>query len=487
MVTQKLKTEFVKNLNNVAKTFEDMKISSKDKCLWRCSICGYEWQTQFKSRAGQNRGCPKCSNKARGKRITDIAISKNGTLSDMFPELLEEWDYMKNKIFPNEIPSNSDMKVFWICKKCNYSWETKIIKRTKGHSGCPKCNGKIVEFDNSMAKIIPEIMDYIDTDFNDKPPTEYTPNSHNDIHLKCPSCGYKWKTKPYVFSKGHRCRACSGYIATQNHNLNTDFPKVAKLFSEELNKVKAIDVAPHSNKQYYFYCGICGKPRKMQVDKAVKRAVLCKECSSRYQTSFPEQALLFYTKKYFGKNVVSRYLINNKKDGELDVYIPELKIGIEYDSFYYHNKNDKIIIDKRKDEIAKNNGIKLIRLKEDNTTCVNNNVITVKENASDEDLSNAINLVFLMINPLKKYNIDIHKDRLEILNRFYISPIQNNIRELYPNVVDDWDYEKNINLKPEFFTKGSNKSVYWKNIDGTSTLRRISSQVKKYNKNNEIY
>lgn len=471
------------NLDNSKKTFEEMKISSKDKCLWRCSICGYEWPTQFKSRAGQNRSCPNCSNIKRGEKVTFRAIEKVGTLAEKCPELLKEWDYNKNHIDPYKIPVSSEEKVNWICERCGYSWKAQVVSRTKKGTGCRKCAGKVVELDNSMAQLVPEILEYVDYDYNDKPPTAYRPNSHIDIHLKCPKCGHKWVSKPYVFYKEHRCPACFGYVASSNNNLKTKFPETAKLFLEHKNGIKATEITPHSNKKYYFSCGVCGSPTKKSVDKAVTRGVLCRECSARYHTSFPEQALLYYAKKYFGENVVNRYLMNNRKDGESDIYLSELKIGIEYDSFYHHSKKDKSIIDKRKDEIARNNGINLIRLKEGYTTCMNSNIITVKKNASDEDLSTAINLVFLMINPLKEYDIDIHKDKIEILNRFYTSPVQNNIKELYPNVVNDWDYEKNINLKPEFFTKGSNKSVYWKNTDGTSTLRRIASQVKKYERN----
>ena len=48
------------------------------------------------------------------------------------------------------------------------------------------------------------------------------------------------------------------------------------------------------------------------------------------------------------------------------MYIPDLKIGIEYDGDYYHNNDAAIIREKRKEQILKENEIFLIRVKETN-------------------------------------------------------------------------------------------------------------------------
>ena len=54
------------------------------------------------------------------------------------PQLCEEWDYQKNEITPEQITPKSNIKVFWICKKCNNSWLATVHNRTNG-SGCPQC------------------------------------------------------------------------------------------------------------------------------------------------------------------------------------------------------------------------------------------------------------------------------------------------------------------------------------------------------------
>ena len=49
---------------------------------------------------------------------------------------------------------------------------------------------------------------------------------------------------------------------------------------------------------------------------------------------------------------------------ELDVYIPDLKIGIEYDGDYWHSLADMIKRDEIKNRICEEKGIKLFRVKE---------------------------------------------------------------------------------------------------------------------------
>lgn len=483
--TERLKNEFIRNIDHPDMTFDEMKTSSKDKCLWKCSICGKEWQAQFKSRAGQKagneRGCKNCANLAQGKRITKRAIYKNGCIADS-SDLLNEWDWKNNTLNPYETPATAVDKAFWICSECNYHYEQRIVYRVKRNEGCPKCAGKVVELDNSMATLVPEIWDYIDTDYDDKPPTQYKTNSHDDIHLKCPNCGYKWVSHPYVFSKGHRCEACAGKVATERYNLKTVYPKIADLFLEEMNDIKATEVTPHSNKSYYFACGICGTPRKISVDKAVERGILCKKCSARYHTSFPQEAIYYYAIRYFGTDVKSRYLMNGNKAGELDIYIPKFNIGIEYDSYYFHKSDKKFITDRNKNEIAENNGIKLVRLIETNKNSNNKNNVSIGVRADDFELTNAIYKLFKMIDASIDYDISISRDRIEIFEQFYKTPIKNNLKKLYPQVVSDWDYNRNGCLKPEFFTAGSNCSVYWIGKDKPLQIRGV---VQKYKRQTE--
>ncbi len=70
---------------------------------------------------------------------------KSNSLYSKYPDLCEEWDYEKNyPLLPSQVRAGSDKKVWWVCKDCNYSWETRISHRTAKH-GCPKCGHNIKE------------------------------------------------------------------------------------------------------------------------------------------------------------------------------------------------------------------------------------------------------------------------------------------------------------------------------------------------------
>ena len=93
---------------------------SNKKVWWKCSKCGYEWNSVISSRTSkQECGCPLCANMVVVTGINDLATTN--------PELLEEWDYNKNKnLDPKCVVAGSPKKAWWICKKCGRSWQTEI-------------------------------------------------------------------------------------------------------------------------------------------------------------------------------------------------------------------------------------------------------------------------------------------------------------------------------------------------------------------------
>ena len=76
-------------------------------------------------------------------------------------------------------------------------------------------------------------------------------------------------------------------------------------------------------------------------------------------TSFREQVIFYYIRKFY-PDAVNRYKYDGI--GELDIYIPSEKIAVEYDGSYWHK--NKLSIDNRKNTCAKNEGIRLIRIRE---------------------------------------------------------------------------------------------------------------------------
>ncbi len=108
---------------------ENVSYGSNKKFWWKCSKCNYSWESTVINRTS-GWSCPACS----GKIVTD----KN-RMTILYPGLVSEWDFNKNKKDILEISYSSNIKYWWICNKCNHSWFSSPNTRTGQNQGCPKC------------------------------------------------------------------------------------------------------------------------------------------------------------------------------------------------------------------------------------------------------------------------------------------------------------------------------------------------------------
>lgn len=124
------KYDFEKN-REAGIEFETLTARSSAKVWWKCKECGNSW---FATIASQNdtikHGCPYCSGRLVIKGKTDLMSQK--------PEIVNEWDFEKNTITPDEISCYSGIKVWWKCAE-GHSWKATVSNRVNG-SGCPQCN-----------------------------------------------------------------------------------------------------------------------------------------------------------------------------------------------------------------------------------------------------------------------------------------------------------------------------------------------------------
>lgn len=75
--------------------------------------------------------CPVCHGSKCLPGYNDLATEAS--------ELLEEWDWERNgDQDPRRITSGSNRKVHWICRACGHRWSATVNNRTSG-SGCPRC------------------------------------------------------------------------------------------------------------------------------------------------------------------------------------------------------------------------------------------------------------------------------------------------------------------------------------------------------------
>lgn len=117
------------NKNNLKP--EDYCQNSGQKVWWTCKKCSKDWEAKICDRVTNKSGCAYCNGNW-------VAYERN-RLSDSRQDLCEEWDYNKNvKYCPDTISAGSNKKIWWICNKCNESYESSVCNRVAGN-GCPKC------------------------------------------------------------------------------------------------------------------------------------------------------------------------------------------------------------------------------------------------------------------------------------------------------------------------------------------------------------
>ena len=291
-------------------------------------------------------------------------------------------------------------------------------------------------------------------------PDQVTIGSNKKAWWKCVK-GHQWEAVIASRAKGHGCPFCSGRYATQENNLEVLAPALAKEWHPTKNgSLLPSMVAPYSGRMVWWKCE---RGHEWQASVSNRyQGRNCAQCSAELKTSFPEQAICFYLSRFL--NVVCR----QKFFGwEIDLYLPEYNIGIEYDGVAYHSKDYLVEREDRKTAELKAAGIDLIRVKENYTIeKTEDQTIWFIVDYSYKNLGSALAELFLLlqkktgviINPI----IDIDKDRIEILSQYTSVNKHNSFAEHYPDLCALWNYSKNQGMTPEQFAHLSNRRVWWK-------------------------
>ena len=298
---------------------------------------------------------------------------------------------------------------------------------------------------------------------------DVTAGSDRETWWKCPK-GHSYKSSPSRrVMRGSECGICSHIILVRGVNdLLTTHPEIAKEWDYEKNKVGPDDVMAGSNIEKYWF--ICPKGHSYRTTVLGRKSgTNCPVCAMEKHTSFPEKAIYYYIKKIF-ENAIENYHNSLLGRMELDIYLPNQKIGIEYDGVAWH-KNYKRDI--KKDNVCYNAGIELLRIRE--FGCYEYDSKSIKKYVTAhnlEELNDAIIFIISYLN--KKYrlkinddiDVDVDRDRIEILELMNLTEKKNSIASYCPNIGDYWDYEKNGKIKPDQISHASEKKIYLKCSNG---------------------
>jgi very-short-patch-repair endonuclease len=436
-------------------TPNDVTPGSMRKVWWQCKK-GHEWIASLNSRS-KGHGCPYCGG---------LKISKDNSLATKYPDLVKEWHPTKNgNLAPEDVGTGFAKKVWWKCQK-GHEWEAVIYSRRRG-TGCPYCSNQKVCVDNCLATVNPKLAsEWHPTKNGGLTPEDVTFRaSRKNVWWQCRK-GHEWQSVIEKRAKGTGCPYCAGQKICRDNCLAARNPMVAKDWHPTKNgKLTPEDVTPGSSKKNVWWQCKKGHEWKATVGDRSK-GTGCPFCNSSKSTT---ELRIFAELKYLFKDAKLRERIYKK---EIDIYIPSLEIGIEYDGWYWHK--DKLEKDREKSIFLEKKGITLIRIREEplENACLQD--IRHNRKASSLDL---VKIVLKVISRCRSFDaliareIALYDKRERFLNEQYFYELQellpaplseNALATLNPPLAKEWHPTKNGRLTPMDVTLMSNKKVWWK-------------------------
>jgi len=188
---------------------------------WLCPECGHEWLAPPHRVIHVGTGCEPCSDK-RGRRVAiRNKIDKQGSLADLRPDVVDFVDSDRSSDFdPTLVTSGSNDEVYVRCPNCEFKWPNKrSIKQLSYHGViCKECNmtvegsKKVKNQRMPLSKVHPALIAFWHFDRDKWVSLDwFSRGSHEKIHLRCPTCGYRWPNSREIRNiakVGLKCPEC---------------------------------------------------------------------------------------------------------------------------------------------------------------------------------------------------------------------------------------------------------------------------------------
>lgn len=308
-----------------------------------CPVHGSFMQAPFKHLHGQ--GCPKCRLRERFT-IEEFIARARAAHGD-------KYDYSRVRYVNNSTP------VEVVCPVHGSFWQTPANHIRKQACGCPRCAAEARGYrQRKSAEAFIEESIRVHGDKYDYSRVQYVRNLV-PVEIVCPEHGAFWQA-PVRHLSGQRCPACS----RESSSLKRFTP-----IDEFIERAVSVhgDFYDYSNVRYVgareHVEVICPRhgPFHVTPDNHMrgKRCPICATIESRFESEVREFIESLGVKTEKTRTAISPY--------EIDIYIPDLLVGVECHGLYYHSSKFTTGTTRhlRKAVAAENAGIRLIQLFED--------------------------------------------------------------------------------------------------------------------------
>ena len=331
-------------------------------------------------------------------------------MSDDIIFIKDENDYAEySKLRPKRKYCNK--KVKYICRQCNNTITSRFKSLTENFI-CPHCRmsntkkSKYKVLDFTYINNEEELMYY-------KSLRPQAPYLYRKIKFRCTKCNriksrnfisFDINNSPFICNECKLKQTCgtpeykNRLKAIMVEKYGVDNIQKSKEYRrkrdkteqrylvEKYDKLIPEHVLDYDYHYYTCYCPVCDNTFKIEKDLFYTRIInhgttVCIFCHPISNCGSGKQVQLKnYISEIYKENIVynDKVMLNGK---EIDLYLPELRLGFEFDGMYWHAdprfyKEDTIIEhkhvtareiwqrDKEKDILCESKGIKLIRIKE---------------------------------------------------------------------------------------------------------------------------
>ena len=398
-----------------------------------------------------------------------MKVTGQYNLSAINPKLAQEWHPAKNgELTPDKVTPSSGKKVWWKCPKGeDHEWQAIVANRNKG-IGCPICSNQKAVRSNSLGTVNPRLAkEWHPIKNGALTPYNVLPSANIKVWWKCPvGDDHEWRAKLNNRANGKGCPVCSGHKVVQSNSLATRHPEIAKQWHPSKNgELTPKDVSAGANKKVWWKCPAGDDHEWRATINHRTNGTGCPKCNPAW--SIPELRIFCELRTVF-PTIQHRAIL---KGHEVDIYIPEVNVGIEYDGVYWHQ-------DKHKKDQLKNRGlapsILLIRAREKGLSVLSPNDIRIgKKGVSVSTIKIILRIILNqqnitspeMITKICAYLKTKEWIASKQFNKLYserkLVPFEKSLNYLFPNIVKEWHPTKNDLLLPEHFTPGSGRKIWW--------------------------
>lgn len=349
-----------------------------------CNKCNKVFETKPVYLLEKDRSCPRCKPDWYPRRIT----------IDYYKDDIEYFYKGKYTILGNEYKGNK-VKIPTKCNTCNHVWDVRPNDLLTGY-GCPECAKE-----KSRIVNLKGIDDY-NIEISTMSNGEYNVisySSNEGYTIRHNKCNHEWsETRLYPLKEKIKkgtvgCPSCSNYVSKFSI---TDLNKRIKEITNDDYEVQN-DYITVNDKCHVKHLK-CGNIFKTYIGAMIySNKGLC-PCTKQQSRSQAEDEIIEFIKSFYNGKLVlnSRSII---KPYELDIYLEDINLAIEYNGLYWHSKATISDIESNvhqyKTQLCLEKGIRLVQIFD----------IDWNDNKKKEKIKKVLNL--LIANPNMYINNDL--------------------------------------------------------------------------------